>query len=121
MIGSRFLALLLSATLPLAAVACEDKGEEGPSKKPVGAAGAAGATGAGPTVLKCGADISLAGEHDGCDAMDVLGTSGCKCLPLGFAWDGSACAAVNCSCAGADCERLYATIEKCDAAKVDCK
>ncbi len=49
----------------------------------------------------------------GCEAQDAHGTGACD-GELGFAWDGSACVALNgCACEGADCDGLGMSLDAC--------
>jgi len=55
-----------------------------------------------------------------CDPMDVKGVGECK-MVLGYGWNGKACELIGgCSCEGADCGRLFASIKECEAAFAPC-
>ncbi|MBI5549132.1 MAG: hypothetical protein HY901_35045, partial [Deltaproteobacteria bacterium] len=44
----------------------------------------------------------------------------CKCV-LGFAWNGTECGVLcDCSCVGADCDKLDETLEACQARHLSC-
>lgn len=48
-----------------------------------------------------------------CAAMDAASGPTACATPIGYAWDGSACRAIACSCVGSDCDRLAATEQDC--------
>jgi hypothetical protein len=55
-----------------------------------------------------------------CRAQDARGVGPCDRF-FGYAWDGQACVGISgCSCEGADCERLYQSLEACQAAHRAC-
>ncbi len=65
--------------------------------------------------------IDLECAPDPCAAVDARGEGACRIL-LGYAWDGSTCAAVaGCTCAGAGCAALSDTLDACFAAHSNCQ
>jgi hypothetical protein len=77
-----------------------------------------------PQRLSCGSSALYKKTHDQCDPMDATavgnGDLACPCF-LGFAWNGRQCVGLgNCSCVGADCNKLTQTIEECQAKHAGC-
>lgn len=55
-----------------------------------------------------------------CAAQDARGEGLCR-LWLGVAFDGRACVSLGgCECVGADCDALYESVERCEAAHAEC-
>lgn len=55
-----------------------------------------------------------------CAAMDAR-SNGDDCVQVvGYAFNGVSCEPVVCGCAGADCADIFATIDECDDAKMEC-
>ncbi|MCC7542495.1 MAG: hypothetical protein IT379_40135 [Deltaproteobacteria bacterium] len=55
-----------------------------------------------------------------CDAQDARGEGACAAF-FGYAWDGTRCVGISgCSCAGADCERLWSDDRECADAHREC-
>jgi hypothetical protein len=61
--------------------------------------------------------------HDGCtpcEGMDVQEVGSCEPV-RGYYWDGEACVLLSgCSCEGDDCDRVYGSMETCEAAYRTC-
>ncbi|MDW8363392.1 MAG: Kazal-type serine protease inhibitor domain-containing protein [Myxococcales bacterium] len=77
---------------------------------------ACNANAAGVDVLREGRCES----SDPCAPMDARGMGACRLL-LGIAWNGSRCVTVTgCECVGADCSRLYRTLDECERAHASC-
>jgi hypothetical protein len=73
-----------------------------------------------PPDFGCGSEALYAHPHAECAAMDAEAIDPCFCM-LGYAWDGSACVMLGgCECVGADCDKLFETVEACDAAHASC-
>ncbi len=69
-----------------------------------------------------GVDVDPADTCRGadCDPMDARGEGLCRAI-LGYRWTGSACQPLSgCSCVGADCTRLYGSLDECTAAHREC-
>lgn len=68
-----------------------------------------------------GTDVALDGRcaPSGCEAMDARGEGVCAVI-LGFAFDGTRCVGIHCSCVGDDCSALYATSDACESAYARC-
>jgi len=63
------------------------------------------------------ADTADAGT---CAAMDARGEGPCPAI-LGYAWNGTACAAINgCSCVGRDCAASFRTVDACTTVYASC-
>lgn len=63
---------------------------------------------------------SDAGEQAVCKRMDAR-SAGTLCGGVaGYSWDGLKCKEVLCTCAGEDCDRMYATLIDCQNATDDC-
>lgn len=74
------------------------------------------------TAAAAGVDIAYEGHCVGrpdCSVMDARSQGACDAL-VGYAWNGSQCVAIQCSCAGADCARLYPDRDGCVLAHADC-
>jgi hypothetical protein len=75
--------------------------------------------------LECGSSALYEALHPGCGAMDAVAApdpelGSCFCF-LGYAWDGSACVALNdCFCEGQDCDKLAETEEACLETHASC-
>jgi hypothetical protein len=55
-----------------------------------------------------------------CAPMDAAGSGLCE-LMLGYVWNGVSCLPVSgCSCAGVDCERIFANQGECEDAHLEC-
>jgi hypothetical protein len=64
--------------------------------------------------------VSFPGCPEACGAQKITGVGDCKKL-LGFAWDGTMCAAIDgCECAG-DCKGLFDSQAACDKAYAACQ
>jgi hypothetical protein len=73
--------------------------------------------------IACGAVALFEAAHTACTAMDVQGQDACYCTSMGWAWNGSVCAALAdgfCECVGEDCNRLAKTKEECEASHAPC-
>jgi hypothetical protein len=90
-----------------------------------GTAGDTGAADAG--VAREDADVDTGARTDAgvpmatCDAMDAhtdVCAAPCAEVTSAF-WDGAACVAAHCDCAGTECD-LYRTLEACEAAHAGC-
>lgn len=65
-------------------------------------------------------DPDCAPPATSCAAQDAVGEGACDMF-MGVAWDGGACVGVSgCSCTGADCAALFASLEECTAAHSAC-
>jgi hypothetical protein len=59
-----------------------------------------------------------------CKSQDIHGNGDASCTggPHSYMWNGSACVAVlACSCADADCDKLYPTASSCETAHWHCR
>lgn len=54
-----------------------------------------------------------------CNPMQARSEGDCLAI-AGFAWNGSECVAIECSCAGADCDRITMSMEECVRAFAGC-
>ena len=54
------------------------------------------------------------------DAESVEAAPACPLEPLGWSWNGEACAEIWCVCAGQDCDALYASASDCRTARSAC-
>jgi hypothetical protein len=54
-----------------------------------------------------------------CRPLDANAVGICEAI-AGYKWTGSRCEALNCSCEGTDCQSLYDSQEKCEAASRRC-
>ncbi len=76
------------------------------------------------TGLSCGSSALHAKQAQGCAAMDAKAQGDanghCLCF-LGYAWNGKECAGLSdCTCVGADCDKLTLTLEDCQAKHLAC-
>lgn len=55
-----------------------------------------------------------------CIAMDARGDDTCT-GELGFAYDGTRCVGIHCTCEGEDCDSLFPTSDDCEAAYAHCR
>ncbi|MEM9188928.1 MAG: hypothetical protein AAGF12_07115 [Myxococcota bacterium] len=82
-----------------------------------------------PEAIACDADRYWADEcgcgcgdapPSKCEAQDIRGEGPCRAI-LGAAFDGTSCEEISgCSCAGTDCDDLFASVEGCEAAYAEC-
>ena len=108
-----FLGVLSAALVASLAWGCSESDAESPAQQETGA-----------LTLHCGSSALHAAAHSVCDAMDAKavgeGDAHCKCM-MGYAWNGSECVGLgDCSCEGADCDKLTSTIEECQQKHASC-
>ena len=73
--------------------------------------------------LGCGSTLNHSRSHSVCGAMDATPSNDhCNCGTLGWAWNGTDCVSFSdaCTCTGADCDKLTATLPQCLAAHTSC-
>lgn len=81
---------------------------------------ACGGRSAGSDADGAGAAGASTAPVDACAAMDAK-SSGDDCTSIdGYAYDGRICASVVCGCVGADCERIFPSLDACDQAYAGC-
>jgi hypothetical protein len=72
----------------------------------------------GSSDVDSGASGTDAGRD--CTPQDAMGEGFCDAF-FGYAWTGVGCGGVSgCSCVGADCDALYASVDECNAAHEGC-
>ncbi len=82
-----------------------------------GGSSAGGSSASGGSTSSGGSGGMASGS---CAAMDAH-DSGLDCAAtVGYAWDGTTCRPITCSCAGADCGGIFATANECDTAYSAC-
>ncbi len=78
-----------------------------------------------PVRIACEDMLEIANVHDDCEAMDAEAVPDaeagpCDCF-LGYAWNGSRCVSLaDCSCQGADCDKVTQSYDECVAAHAEC-
>lgn len=71
-------------------------------------------------LFKSPADCQSAYSQCLCLPMDATGVGSCKMI-LGYKWDGTKCVTLSgCSCQGADCSKLFASMTLCQTAYTGC-